>query len=98
MTEHTTISVDDFSDREYDTLERTRWGCVCGTVDTSEPDATLRHVEPHAAIADLFNCLMRMHRSGAIEHRPDREKFLDAIRDQGIDFEYAAGKSLAGES
>jgi hypothetical protein len=94
-TPQTTISVDDRDrDGRARGIEYTRWGCECGAVNPQDTLAALQNANLKRRIADLYYCLERLARKGAIAHSPDRDAYFDALREHWHDAAYAAGRAV----
>lgn len=70
-------------------------GCECGAVDLHDRDATLGDVVGGAQLAQqCYECLLTMEAHGTLQHRPDPEQLVAAMRKHWRDWEFVVGRAL----
>lgn len=74
----------------------TRISCVCGAVDPTETHADLQNVDLSGTVARLYRALVACYRREAIDHEPDRERYVEAVG-KTRDARYVAGYAVFGE-
>ena len=75
-------------------IEYTRTSCECGAVDPSDRHEILRDLDTEETIQMLWKCLVRLEKHGTIQKRPNKQAYLDALRDSEFDWPYAIGRAL----
>lgn len=99
-TQHETLTTDtgvvDHKDNEayYRPVEHGRWGCECGAVNPSTREEAIQAADTQLIVQSLWSCLVRLERKGAIQSRPDKGAYFDALETHWKDWPYAVGESL----